>query len=257
MDVVPLDLVCALPMSRPDSEWIPRRSFDGTNVLSPPGTRIREDAAGNWFLLNADGSPTSFQMPRCGYDFDDVSFNRGDHIDPVKFRPVSDISDEHLALLRDHGRSLYRNTDCAILGWGFGVCFLGLSLITDRTSNVAQGLTNKWMMMLMTEKETCHEMMNRSVEATIKCLKLVNEAVGECVFAWGIAAEITARDCELAGTHHAPPASPSLRKPARVTSVPLTQPPKRCRRGFVTMIWWISSSETPSFRSIGSTKVKA
>ena len=188
-DVVPLDLSCALPMSRPQGEWIPRQLFDGTNVLFPPDTRIGEDAAGNWLLLNEDGSPTTFQMPKGGYYFDDVSFNQGDRIDPKKFRPVSDISDEHLALLQKYGRSLYRNTDYAILGWGFGICFLGLSLITDRTSNVTQALTDEWMMMLMTEKETCHEMMDQSVDASIKCLKLAHEAVGDCCFAWGVAAD--------------------------------------------------------------------
>lgn len=189
VDVVPLDLSCVLPMSRPNKEWIPRQLFDGTKVLFPSGTRIGEDAAGNWLLLNEDGSPTSFQMPKGGYYFDDVSFNQGDRIDPKKFRPISDITDEHLELMRAYGGSLRRNTDYAILGWGFGVCFLGLSLITDRSSNVTQALTDEWMMMLMTEKETCHEMMDRSVEATIKCLKLVNEAVGDCCFGWGIAAD--------------------------------------------------------------------
>ena len=189
VDVVPLDLSVIVNAVRPDSEWVPRQLFDGTHVLFPPGTRIGEDAAGNWTLLKSDGSPTSFQMPKGGYYFDDLSFNQGDRIDPKKFLPIADISDEHLALLRDYGRSLYRNTNYAILGWGFGVCFLGLSLITDRASNVTQGLTDEWMMMLMTEKETCHEMMNRSVDATIRCLKLVNEAVGDSVFAWGIAAD--------------------------------------------------------------------
>jgi uroporphyrinogen decarboxylase len=179
VDVVPLDLSCVLPIVRPDGEWIARRLFDGTDVLFPPDTRIAEDAAGNWILLDADGSPTTFQMPKGGYYFDDLSFNRGGRIDPQKFRPMSDIPDEHLALLGDYGRSLYENTDYAILGWGFGVCFLGLSLITDRSSNVTQALADEWMMMLMTEKETCHELMGRSVEATIQCLKLVNEAVGD------------------------------------------------------------------------------
>ena len=188
-DVVPLDLSCVLPMSRPDKEWIPRQLFDGTNVLFPPDTRIGEDAAGNWILYDSDGSPTPFQMPKGGYYFDDLSFNQGDRIDPKKFRPVSDVPDEHLALLQNHGGSLYRNTDYAILGWGFGICFLGLSLITDRSSNVTQALTDEWMMMLMTEKDTCHEMMDRSVEASIKCLKLVHEAVGDCCFAWGVAAD--------------------------------------------------------------------
>jgi len=189
VDVVPLDLSCVLPLSRPSSEWISRRLFDGTAALFPPDTRIAEDAAGNWILLDADGSPTTFRMPRGGYYFDDVSFNRGDRIDPKKFRPVSSIPEEHLTLLADHARALYENTDYAILGWGFGVCFLGLSLITDRSSNVTQGLTNEWMMMLVTEKETCHELMDRSVEATIQCLGLVHEAVGDRVFAWGIAAD--------------------------------------------------------------------
>lgn len=189
VDVVPLDLSCVLPLSRPSSEWISRRLFDDTAVLFPPDARIAEDAAGNWILLDGDGSPTTFRMPKGGYYFDDVSFNRGDRIDPKKFSPVSSIPEEHLALLADRARALYENTDYAILGWGFGVCFLGLSLITDRSSNVTQGLTNEWMMMLVTEKETCHELMDRSVEATIKCLRLVHEAVGDRVFAWGIAAD--------------------------------------------------------------------
>jgi len=49
------------------------------------------------------------------------------------------------------------------------------------------GMADDWMVMLMTEKDTCHEMMNRSVEATIKCLRLVSPSgwqallcVGDC-----------------------------------------------------------------------------
>lgn len=189
VDVVPLDLSVVLPMARPEREWVPRRLFDGTDVLFPPGTNIAEDTQGNWILLGADGSPSSFRMPKGGYYFDDTSFNKGDRIDPQKFRPVADIPDEHLKLLGTYGHSLYRNTDYAILGWGFGICFLGLSVITDRTSNVTQGLTNQWMVMLMTEKETCHEMMARSVDATINCLKLIHQSVGDCCFAWGVAAD--------------------------------------------------------------------
>ena len=189
VDVVPLDLSILLNLVRPDREWLPRRLFDGTEPLFPPGTRIAEDTDGSWILLEADGSPSAFRMPKGGHYFDDTSFNHGDRIDPRKFRPVSDIPDEHLKILEGYGRSLYQNTDYAILGWGFGVCFLGLSLITDRASNVTQGLPNEWMMMLMSEKETCHEIMDRSVEATIRCLGMVNQAVGNCCFAWGIAAD--------------------------------------------------------------------
>ena len=51
------------------------------------------------------------------------------------------------------------------------------------------GMPDQWMMMLLTEKETCHEMMNRSVEASIKCLTLLHQAVGGRCFAWGIASD--------------------------------------------------------------------
>ncbi len=189
VDVVPLDLSIILSAICSDDQWTARRLFDGTEPLFPPNTKIAEDAEGNWILLNADGSHSSFRMPRNGYYFDDMSFNRGGPIDPAKFRPVDSIPDQHLQILERYARRLYEETDYAILGWGFGICFLGLSLITDRASNVTQGLPDEWMMMLMTEKETCHEMMNRSVDATIKCLSLVHQAVGDRCFAWGIAAD--------------------------------------------------------------------
>jgi hypothetical protein len=189
VDVVPVDLSQIVHAVRPDSQWVPRTLFDGSPVLLPPGTAIREDEDGGWTLLAADGSPSSFRMPRGGYYFDDMAFNRGGRIDPGAFRPQSNIPDESLRLMQDYAGGLYRSTDYALLGWGFGVCFLGLSLITDRSSNVTQGMPDEWMMMLMTEKESCHEMMDRSVEATISCLRLVNEAVGEYCFAWGIASD--------------------------------------------------------------------
>ena len=75
-------------------------------------------------------------MRRGGYYFDDTQFNRGSGIDPAAFRPQDTIPDESLRLLEEYTRRLYRETDYALLGWGFGVCFLGLSLITDRGSNV-------------------------------------------------------------------------------------------------------------------------
>jgi uroporphyrinogen-III decarboxylase len=189
VDVVPVDLSCIAGAVRPEREWIPRTLFDGSSALFPPGTAIREEPDGSWTLLGADGSPTTFRMPRGGYYFDDTSFNRGDGIDPMKFKPQSDISDESLRMLADYAGGLYRSTDYALLGWGFGVCFMGLSLITDRSNNVTQGMPDEWMMMLMSEKETCHEIMDRSVEATISCLRLVSQAVGGSCFAWGIASD--------------------------------------------------------------------
>jgi hypothetical protein len=172
-DVLPVDLSGIVGAVRPDREWIPRTLFDGTPVLFPPGTGMREDADGGWTLLNHDGTPSTFRMPKGGYYFDDTAFNRGDGIDPAKFKPQSDIPDESLRLMADYARKLHRDTTYALLGWGFGVCFLGLSLITDRANNVTQGMPDEWMMMLM----------------TINCLRLVHEALGDTCFAWGVASD--------------------------------------------------------------------
>ncbi|MCX7591537.1 MAG: hypothetical protein N2255_07915 [Kiritimatiellae bacterium] len=189
IDTVPLDWSSVFDQIRPDEEWVPRQTFDGVNALFPPGTRIREEPDGSWVLLRPDGTPTSYRMPKGGYYFDDISFNRGEPIDPKRFRPVDDVPDEQLDIFASYARELFEATEYAILGWGFGLCFLGLSLITDRRSNVTMGMPDDWMTMLMTEKETCHEMMNRAVEASIKCMRLVSQAVGRYCFAWGIAAD--------------------------------------------------------------------
>jgi uroporphyrinogen-III decarboxylase len=188
-DVLPVDLSGIPGAVLPDREWIPRRAFDGTPLLFPPGTGIREEADGSWALLDSGGVDSGFRMPRGGFYFDDVAFNRGGRIDPAKFRPQTDIPEESLRLLSDYAAALHRDTEYALLGWGFGVCFLGLSLITDRSSNVTQGQPDEWMVMLLTEKETCHELMDASVEAAISCLKLASQAVGDRCFAWGIASD--------------------------------------------------------------------
>ena len=142
-DVLPIDMTVIPALSRPESDWVPKTLYDGTDVLFMPETRIAEDAAHNWTLLHPDGSPTAYRMPFGGHYFDDLSFDRGEGIDPAQFTPVADITDEHLELLARYTRQMYENTDYAMLGWGFGVCFLGLSLITDRASNVTQGPTQR------------------------------------------------------------------------------------------------------------------
>jgi len=189
LDVMPVDITMIPGLMSPQSEWVPRRLFSGTDVLFLPGTRIREEDDGSWLLLDKTGASSSFRMPKDGYYFDDVSFNRREAIDPAKFRPPDDIADEDLRQIQEYSSRLYQGTEYALLGWGGGVCFLGLSVITDPRSNVTMGMPDQWMMMLLTEKETCHEMMDRSVEASIKCLNLLHQAVGSRCFAWGIASD--------------------------------------------------------------------
>jgi hypothetical protein len=190
VDVVPLDVTSAVDHAKLDSEWHSSALYEGAEGLLPPGVDVELDSGGRWALLDQDRNPTTFRMPRDGYYFDDVAFDKpGATIDPRAFRPVAGFSDEQLRALEARSRFFYENTAYAMLGWGGGVCFLGLSLITDRPSNVTMGLPSEWMVMLMTEKDTCHEMMNNSVDASIRCLEQLHDAVGDRCFAWGIASD--------------------------------------------------------------------
>jgi uroporphyrinogen decarboxylase len=188
-DVMPVDLAGIRAETSADAEWQPRVLFDGTPALFPPGTSITEDPDGGWNLLSAEGLSSTFRMPPGGFYFDDTGFNDGGPIDPHAFAPEAGIPDEDLAALHDHAARLFRETDFALLGSGSAICFLGLSLVPDRSRNVAQGRPDEWMMMLLTEKETCHEMMGRAVDAEIQRLRVINEAVGDFCFAWVVASD--------------------------------------------------------------------
>ena len=59
----------------PDSEWTPRTLYEGAEGLLPPNIAVGTDSDGRWVLLDPDGNPTSFRMPRDGYYFDDMAFN--------------------------------------------------------------------------------------------------------------------------------------------------------------------------------------
>ncbi len=190
LDVVPLDISSVTSDIKPDCEWIPSKLYEGAEGLLPPGTNIGKDSEGRYVLLDENGDLTEFRMPHDGYYFDNVSFDApGKKLDPGAFSPLTGFTDEELNALQKRGKFLYDNTDYALLGWGGGVCFLGLSLITNPLSNVTMGLPSEWIVMLMTEKGICHEMMDKSVEASIKCFKQLNDAVGKYCFAWGIAAD--------------------------------------------------------------------
>lgn len=189
IDVAPLDWATAGALQQPGDVWVPRTLPDGTPVLLPPGTRIGEDRQGNLRLLNADGSLSDFRMSRGGFCFDNGAFDEPGGIDPTTFRPLADLPDEQLEAFARRAKALQEGTDQALLGWGFGVCFLGMSMMPEHGRDVTQGRPSEWLSMLVHEKATCHELMDRSVDASISCLSLVHQAIGDCCFAWGIAAD--------------------------------------------------------------------
>jgi len=201
IDVLPLEAATADWAVMEARDGVRRRLFCGQDVWFPPGTHIAVDADGNWLLCRDDGEPYA-RMPRNGFYFDFIRSTMSDgRIDPAAWRPRDTVPEEELERLARHARRLHDQTDKALLGWGGGISLMGLSwLLAD---NITQGRLDEWYCMLVEEKETAHEMMARYVDAAISCLKLYHQAVGDLVFAWGIASDD-------AGTQRAPVMRPEL-----------------------------------------------
>ena len=186
VDVVPLESATALWAEQDARDGVRKRLFCGQEVYFPPGTIISEEADGSWLLRHQSGEPYA-RMPKDGYYFDFLRPTMSGCIDPDAFHPRATIPDEELRLLEERSRHLYEDTDKAILGWGNSISLMGLSwLLSD---NITQGALDEWLVMLMAEKETAHEMMARYVDAVINCLALYHQAVGDRAFAWGVASD--------------------------------------------------------------------
>jgi len=183
IDVVPLLCPRAAWAFMPADNGIRKKLFCGTEVYFSPDTNISEEADGKWLLKNASGQAYA-EMPKDGFYFDFINNSQPNStIDPKAFKPSETVSDEELALVQKRAQHLYENTDKAILGWGATLSIVGLSaLLAD---NITQGMLDEWLIMLMTEKETAHEMMGRYVDAVIKKTELYHQAIGDRCMIWG------------------------------------------------------------------------
>lgn len=186
VDVVALDVGTAAWALTDAAEGVEKRLFDGTRVCFPPGTNITEDPDGSWLLCGGEGRCYA-RMPRGGFYFDFMRPTMAGRIDPKKFRPREGVSDEELDALSKLARHLHENTDKAVLGWGAALSLAGLSALL--AENITQGSLDAWLTMLITEKETAHDMMGRYVDATIRCFELYHQAVGERCVAWGVGSD--------------------------------------------------------------------
>jgi uroporphyrinogen-III decarboxylase len=187
VDVVPLEAATAKWAEQDASDGVERELFCGLKVHFPPSTKIAVEPDGNWVLCGQDDKPYA-RMPKDGLYFDFIRTTLSGHtIDPNAFKPRTVVSDEELEVMAERSKNLYENTDKAILGWGASISMMGLSaLLSD---NITQGSLDEWLCMLMVEKDTANEMMARYVDATISCMKMYHQAVGDRCFAWGVASD--------------------------------------------------------------------
>jgi uroporphyrinogen-III decarboxylase len=166
---------------------VKRRLFSGLEVYFQPGTNISIAGNGDWNLCTPEGKAFA-RMPKDGFYFDFIRPTMSSKkIDPGAFNPASTVPDEKLEAMTRYAKFLHENTDKAILGWGASISMMGLSaLLSD---NITQGALDRWLIMLMNEKETAHDMMGRYTDAVISKISLYHDAIGDYCFAWGIASD--------------------------------------------------------------------
>ena len=186
VDVVPLEAATARWFEQDAKEGVERELFCGQKVYFPPGTDIGEEEDGSWVLRR--GGKAHARMPRDGLYFDFIRTTMsGKRIDPKAFKPRNRASDEELDALAGRAQVIWEGTDKAMVGWGDSLSVLGMSALLSE--NITQGALDEWYVMLMTEKETAHDMMGRYAEAVIGCLAEYYEAVGDRAAAWGVASD--------------------------------------------------------------------
>jgi uroporphyrinogen decarboxylase len=201
IDVLPLDSGDVIWTDMDAAQGVKKRLFSGLEVYFAPGTNITVEQNGSWVLRDADGAIFA-RMPKDGFYFD---FSRptmsSAKIDPRAFKPSATVKEETLRAMANRAALLHKNTDKALLGWGASISMMGLSaLLSD---NITQGSLDRWLIMLMQEKDEAHEMMGRYTDAVIAQMSLYHQALGDLVFAWGVASDD-------AGTQRSELVSPEL-----------------------------------------------
>jgi uroporphyrinogen decarboxylase len=187
LDVLPVEAALCAWDDMDYSAGVCHRLYGGTDIWFPPGTNITHERDGSYLMRDARGEPYA-RMPADGFYFDFIRPTMGGGpIDPTKFKPSHTVDEETLDAFARRARYLYESTDKALLGWGSGVSFLGLSFLLS--DNITQGSLDEWLCMLMAEKRTAHDMMARSIEAAIDRTKLFHQAAGDCIEIWGVASD--------------------------------------------------------------------
>ena len=166
-------------------KWAPRRFWDGQDLAFPADHPIEDDPVEGWFIHDAAGRRVS-RMPRGGFYFDGIPGKRPSPSDELPMpkletlRFQTTIPDEDLEWLRDRAKWIYENTPYAMLGAGYGGGFSG---------GFGGIPWQDWMCLMVAEPEYCRDGLLLAAEATVQRLALVEQAVGEYVQAWMVAAD--------------------------------------------------------------------
>ncbi len=185
-DIVPLEPWQSTWRTRAAvGQWQTKTFWDGSPLKFPADLRIEEHPEDGWYLVDEAGRRGS-RMPRGGFYFDGVPGPAPSPSGELPMPPLASlrfgttIADDDLEWLRDRARCIHDETPYAILGAGYGSGF---------SAGFGGIPWQDWMCLMVAEPNYCRDGLMLAAEATVARLALVEEAVGEYVQAWMVAAD--------------------------------------------------------------------
>jgi uroporphyrinogen decarboxylase len=168
---------------------------DRTNTLIPANYSIEEAEDGSRFIYQGDRVVA--KMPAGGFYFDSTYFPLSDasSVKDIENWEMGSFSEDVLSALRKEAKSLYENTDYAIMGsFGGNIIEAGQSLM---------GWEN-FMTALLANRKLVEALIEKLVEGHLRNLELYLDAVGDYI-------QIIQMGDDL-GTQNGPQLSPRLYK---------------------------------------------
>ncbi|MBN2290991.1 MAG: hypothetical protein JXM70_01115 [Pirellulales bacterium] len=161
-----------------NDNWKSWRTQQGNDVYMPGNFNPEVDEQGSTYILDSKGNRQAVLVPGALYFEKTCPTGLSDNfskMDPDEWRGKIELfSDEHLRIIENNARTLYENTDYAILG-EFGKGGLGT------TSLFAGHTLTDWICLLVTEPEYCSSILQATAERAVENLKLYLDAVGRYI----------------------------------------------------------------------------
>lgn len=153
-----------------DGPFRPWRLEGWPELTVPAGMRTETDRDGRIYLLSSRGRRVAVKPPG-SYYFDPLPEKPAPLPDPGDFSLPDSLSDPELEYYEKTARSLYENTDYAVLGTPVGYGLLWLSV----------GGFENWLCAIMEQPEAVGAILDRAVECNIPVIEQYNQAAGRYV----------------------------------------------------------------------------
>ena len=192
-DVIQLESVVNC-LGIPNEDWKEFTTNLGHRILVPGQFTPTRDTEGSWVFYDKDGSEIS-RMSRDGYFFDSViptamteELELHDPAEWVGSLPM--LKEKHMARLEKRAKLFYENTEYALHG-----NFIMHDLFGFDTGGHTY---SDWMVLMLTERDYCAEVLERMTDWTIENLKMYLDANGKYLHSILVStADFGGQKCEL------------------------------------------------------------